>query len=80
MQDIDKNFFQSSQSIIWTKTKTLLNSLGSQPWLRGGKDIYARLWLLGKNENIRAEELSIEDFADLVREIRTVPVFLEKVI
>ena len=71
MQDIDKNFFfKVVRASFGQRRKTLLNSLGSQPWLRGGKDILRQaLVKLGKNENIRAEELSIEDFADLVREI-----------
>ena len=44
------------------KDENLAKLLGSQPWLRGGKDILRQALLLGKNENIRAEELSIEDF------------------
>lgn len=71
LQNIDKNFFfKVVRASFSQRRKTLLNSLGSQPWLAGGKaNLRQVLIKLEKNENIRAEELTIEDFADLVKEL-----------
>jgi len=52
------------------RRKTLLNSLGSQPFVQGGKErLREALSRLGISENVRAEELSIHDFLNLTKEL-----------
>jgi 16S rRNA (adenine1518-N6/adenine1519-N6)-dimethyltransferase len=72
MQDIDKEFFfKVVRSSFGQRRKTILNSLGSQPWIKGGKEsLKSVLQKLNIKENTRAEELSIENFADLSRELK----------
>lgn len=71
MTDVDKElFFQIVRASFGQRRKTLLNSLGSQPWLKGGKDRLREILLkIDIKENVRAEELTLEDFAKLSREI-----------
>lgn len=73
MQNIDKEFFfKVVKASFSQRRKTLLNSLGSQPWLNGGKARLRQVIIkLGKNENVRGEELTIEDFAELAKELCT---------
>ncbi len=63
-------FFKTVRASFGQRRKTLLNSLGSQVWLEGGKErLRDVLVKLGIKENTRAEELTIEDFASLSREL-----------
>ncbi len=68
-RDLNKDFFfQVVRASFGQRRKTLLNSLGSQPWLEGGKEgLRAVLEKMGMKESVRAEELSLENFADLSR-------------
>ena len=71
VHDIDKElFFRIVKASFSQRRKTLLNSLGSQGWLEGGK-VHLRnvLAKLDIKETVRAEELTIEDFARLGREL-----------
>lgn len=67
MKDVDREFFfKVVRASFGQRRKTLLNALGSQPWLDGGKERLRNV--LGKldiKENVRAEELSLEAFARL---------------
>lgn len=69
--DISKElFFKIVRASFSQRRKTLLNSLGSQGWLKGGKErLRDVLCKLGIKEAVRAEELDIEDFASLCREL-----------
>lgn len=69
--DVDKEFFfRIVKASFGQRRKTLLNSLGSQPWLDGGKEKLKEVLLrLGIKENTRAEELTIYDFLSLSREL-----------
>lgn len=69
--DVDKDFFfKVVRSSFGQRRKTLLNSLGSQPFLKGGRDrLRKALSKLGIKENVRAEELSIHDFLNLSKEL-----------
>lgn len=50
------------------RRKTIVNSLGAAPWLAGGKEkLRAVLGQMGIPESIRAECLSLEQFAGLTR-------------
>ncbi|HZJ82492.1 MAG TPA: 16S rRNA (adenine(1518)-N(6)/adenine(1519)-N(6))-dimethyltransferase RsmA [Clostridia bacterium] len=71
MKDIGKElFFKVVRASFSQRRKTLLNSLGTQPWFEGGKERLRQIIIkLDMNENIRAEELTIEDFANLVMEL-----------
>lgn len=71
IQDIPKDFFfQVVRASFGQRRKTLLNSLGLQPWLKGGKErLKEALNRLGIKETVRAEELSLENFAALCREL-----------
>ncbi len=71
VQDINKElFFKVVRASFGQRRKTLLNSLGSQGWLDGGKErLRDVLVKLGIKEATRAEELTIEDFARLSREL-----------
>ncbi|NLO98728.1 MAG: 16S rRNA (adenine(1518)-N(6)/adenine(1519)-N(6))-dimethyltransferase RsmA [Clostridiaceae bacterium] len=71
VRDINKElFFKVVKSSFGQRRKTLLNSLGSQGWLDGGKErLREVLTKLGIKEATRAEELTIEDFARLSREL-----------
>lgn len=71
MQDIDKDlFFKVVRASFGQRRKTLLNSLGNQSWIYGGKEFLRQVLIMhGINENVRAEELTIEDFAKLAREL-----------
>ncbi len=73
VQDIPKDFFfQVVRASFAQRRKTLLNSLGLQPWLKGGKErLKEILNKLGIKETARAEELSIEAFSMLCRELST---------
>lgn len=63
-------FFKVVKASFGQRRKTLLNSLGSQTWLEGGKErLRDVLVKLGIKEATRAEELTIEDFARLSREL-----------
>ncbi|MCX7771533.1 MAG: 16S rRNA (adenine(1518)-N(6)/adenine(1519)-N(6))-dimethyltransferase RsmA [Clostridia bacterium] len=66
-EGIDKEmFFRVVRASFGQRRKTLLNSLGSQPWLSGGKEgLRSVLEKLGIKESSRAEELSLEDFVRL---------------
>jgi 16S rRNA (adenine1518-N6/adenine1519-N6)-dimethyltransferase len=70
-RDIDKDlFFKVVKASFGQRRKTLLNSLGSQGWLEGGKEGLRNVLVkLGIKENTRAEELTIEDFARLSDEL-----------
>ncbi len=69
--DVDKEFFfRVVKASFGQRRKTLLNSLGSQPWLDGGKEkLKEALLKLGIKENTRAEELTIYDFLNLSKEL-----------
>ncbi len=71
MHNVDKDFFfRIVRASFGQRRKTLLNSLGSQAWLEGGKEgLRSVLEKLAIKESIRAEELTIEAFADLSREL-----------
>mgnify|MGYP000977335385 CR=1 FL=1 len=71
VQDIPKEFFfQVVRASFGQRRKTLLNALGLQPWLNGGKErLKEILNKLGIKETVRAEELSLETFAALCREL-----------
>ena len=71
MNDINKDFFfQIVKASFGQRRKTLLNSLGLQPWLNGGKEHLRQVLVkLNIKETVRAEELSIEDFALLSKEL-----------
>ncbi|MGI6084970.1 MAG: 16S rRNA (adenine(1518)-N(6)/adenine(1519)-N(6))-dimethyltransferase RsmA [Acetivibrionales bacterium] len=71
VRDIDKElFFKIVKASFGQRRKTLLNSLGSQNWLDGGKERLRNVLVkLSIKENTRAEELTIEDFARLSREL-----------
>ncbi|HHW22257.1 MAG TPA: 16S rRNA (adenine(1518)-N(6)/adenine(1519)-N(6))-dimethyltransferase RsmA [Clostridiaceae bacterium] len=70
-QDIDKDhFFKVVRASFGQRRKTLLNSLGNQPFVPGGKErLREVLSKLGIKESIRAEELSIYDFLNLSKEL-----------
>ncbi|HHY64478.1 MAG TPA: 16S rRNA (adenine(1518)-N(6)/adenine(1519)-N(6))-dimethyltransferase RsmA [Clostridiaceae bacterium] len=69
--DVDKEFFfKVVRASFGQRRKTLLNSLGSQPFVQGGKErLREALSRLGISENVRAEELSIHDFLNLTKEL-----------
>lgn len=69
--DMDKDFFfKVVRASFGQRRKTLLNSLGSQPFIEGGKDkLKETLLRLGIKENTRAEELTIFDFINLSKEL-----------
>ncbi|NLE23900.1 MAG: 16S rRNA (adenine(1518)-N(6)/adenine(1519)-N(6))-dimethyltransferase RsmA [Clostridiaceae bacterium] len=71
VRDINKElFFKVVKASFGQRRKTLLNSLGSQAWLDGGKERLRDVLIkLGIKEATRAEELTIEDFARLSREL-----------
>ncbi|NLX64598.1 MAG: 16S rRNA (adenine(1518)-N(6)/adenine(1519)-N(6))-dimethyltransferase RsmA [Clostridiaceae bacterium] len=71
VRDINKElFFRIVKASFSHRRKTLLNSLGSQDWLEGGKERLRNVLVkLGIKEAVRAEELTIEDFARLCREL-----------
>jgi 16S rRNA (adenine1518-N6/adenine1519-N6)-dimethyltransferase len=69
--DIDKDyFFKVVKASFGQRRKTLLNSLGNQSFIPGGKNKLREVLLkLGIKENTRAEELTIYDFLNLSREL-----------
>lgn len=69
--DVDKEFFfKVVRASFGQRRKTLLNSLGSQPFVQGGKErLREALSRLGISENVRAEELSIHDFLNLTKKL-----------
>lgn len=69
LKDVDKEFFfKIVKASFSQRRKTLLNSLGTQPWLEGGKNILKEtLGILNLKETVRAEELSLQDFANLAK-------------
>ncbi len=71
MKDVDREFFfKVVRASFGQRRKTLLNALGSQPWLDGGKEgLREVLGKLGIKENVRAEELTLEAFAGLSSEL-----------
>lgn len=75
MKDVNKDlFFQIVRSSFGQRRKTLLNSLGSQAWVDGGKErLREILSKLGIKDSVRAEELTIEDFANLTLELGNLP-------
>lgn len=72
VSDIDKEFlFRVVRASFGQRRKTLVNSLGSQPWIEGGKErLKSLMEKLNINLNARAEELSLENFADLSRKLK----------
>ncbi|NLM74192.1 MAG: 16S rRNA (adenine(1518)-N(6)/adenine(1519)-N(6))-dimethyltransferase RsmA [Clostridiaceae bacterium] len=72
--EIDKSFFfKVVRASFGQRRKTLLNSLGGQPWLTGGKDtVRTALLKLNIKESVRAEELSVEDFARLCKALENI--------
>lgn len=72
--EIDKSFFfKVVKASFGQRRKTLLNSLGGQPWLTGGKDtVRTALLKLNIKESVRAEELSVEDFARLCKALENI--------
>lgn len=70
-QDVDKEFFfKVVRASFNQRRKTLLNSLGLQPWVEGGKEGLKNVLVkLGIKENVRAEELSLEEFIKLTKEL-----------
>lgn len=75
MENVNKDFFfQVVRASFGQRRKTLLNALGLQPWLMGGKErLRTVLEKLGIKENVRAEELSLESFASLCTELYNDP-------
>jgi 16S rRNA (adenine1518-N6/adenine1519-N6)-dimethyltransferase len=71
LKDVNKDFlFKVVKASFNQRRKTLLNSLGSQPWFKGGKSLLKTiLKKIAINESARAEELTLEDFANLSREL-----------
>lgn len=69
LKDVDKEFFfKIVKASFSQRRKTLLNSLGTQPWLEGGKNtLKETLGILNLKETVRAEELSLQDFANLAK-------------
>ena len=67
--DIDnpKVMFMIIKSAFMQRRKTLLNALTNTKVFLNKKDGLAILKELNLNENVRAEELSIQDFADIAR-------------
>ena len=64
------DFFKTVRASFSQRRKTLLNSLGAQPWFPGGKERLKRiLGEAGIQESIRGEALSIEQFAFLAGKI-----------
>lgn len=62
--------FRVIRASFGQRRKTLLNSLGRQPWLEGGKESLREVLLqMGLPEDIRAEELSVEQFILLATEL-----------
>lgn len=70
-QDIDKElFFKVVKASFNQRRKTLLNSLGLQPWVVGGKEgLKNVLAKLDIKESARAEELGLEEFVRLTKEL-----------
>lgn len=63
-------FFKVVRAAFSQRRKTLLNSLGTQTWLAGGKDALKEiLTYLNLKDTVRAEELSLKDFARLARSL-----------
>lgn len=63
-------FFRVVRASFSQRRKTLLNSLGRQPWLEGGKErLREVLNSLGLPEDVRAEALSVEQFICLAAEL-----------
>lgn len=59
-------FFKVVRASFGQRRKTLLNALGSQEWLLGGKEaLRTLLTQCGFSENVRAEELTLEQFVAL---------------
>jgi 16S rRNA (adenine1518-N6/adenine1519-N6)-dimethyltransferase len=71
LDDVDKEtLIKTVRSAFGMRRKTLLNSLGGQAWFPGGKEGLRRILnRLDIPENIRAEALSIEQYAALSKEI-----------
>lgn len=62
--------FRVIQASFSQRRKTLLNSLGKQPWLEGGKErLREALARMGLSEDTRAENLSVEQFIQLASEL-----------
>lgn len=67
LEDVDREFlFKVIRAAFSQRRKTLLNALGKQPWLEGGKErLKEILCVMGLSEDTRAEALSVEQFACL---------------
>jgi len=70
-EDVDREFlFKVVRASFGQRRKTLLNSLGNQPWLEGGKErLREVLKEMGHPEDIRAETLSVEQFVRLAGQL-----------
>ena len=70
-EDLSREFlFRVIRASFSQRRKTLLNSLGNQPWLEGGKErLKEVLTGMGLSENIRAEALSVEQFIHLADQL-----------
>jgi len=68
---LDRDFlFRVIRASFGQRRKTLLNSLGRQPWLEGGKERLREVLLrMGLPEDTRAEALSVEQFIHLAGEL-----------
>ncbi|NLW01967.1 MAG: 16S rRNA (adenine(1518)-N(6)/adenine(1519)-N(6))-dimethyltransferase RsmA [Clostridiaceae bacterium] len=65
-----KLLFMVIKAAFSQRRKTLLNSLGKQPWLDGGKErLREILRQMGLSEDTRAEVLSVEQFIHLSGEL-----------
>lgn len=67
MEAVNKGlFFKIVRASFGQRRKTLVNALGSQEWFPGGKESLKSLLIqMGVSEMVRAEELTIEQFARL---------------
>ncbi|SHI55328.1 16S rRNA (adenine(1518)-N(6)/adenine(1519)-N(6))-dimethyltransferase RsmA [Thermoclostridium caenicola] len=70
-EDVDREFlFRVVRASFGQRRKTLLNALGNQPWLDGGKErLREVLQEMGLSGDIRAEALSVEQFVHLARQL-----------
>lgn len=69
--DADREFlFKVIRGAFGQRRKTLLNALGKQPWLEGGKDRLREILIqMGLSEDIRAEALSLEQFVHIAGQL-----------
>lgn len=69
--DLSREFlFRVIRASFSQRRKTLLNSLGKQPWLEGGKERLREVLIgMSLSENSRAETLSVEQFIYLADQL-----------